>query len=887
MSKKIKITLFLILVFVFWRLFLPYPLVSTDFHYVFTENMKIGFDLPKIIWERSSDGLGGYSVILLWAWPLDFLYSFGGFLNIDFIWLEKILGLLPIIILSVWSINRLFEYYGIKNRARLVGILFYLLNTYFLLLIDGGQIGVALAYSILPAVYIEFKRAVGDFRLKNNLFFSLLLLLLSFFDIRIIYFLLLLILVDFIISLQKSLKSNFELFKKYIMIGLFSGLILIGIHFYWILPSILAKPPSLPLNYDNPNQINFLSFATVGHAITVVAPHWPENIFGKLNPLRIEFVFLPMLIFITPLIRRRDRNLVYWFIIGAIGIFLTKGANPPFATVYSWLFSYIPGFSLFRDPTKFYFLIVLSYSIILGSLCQSILQRINRLWSGIFVGLFVVYLLLIINPIFFGKMHGMFAIPNYSKEYFALADKFRADTDYGRVLWIPYQSSLGYSSANHPTLEALRLIEKRPFAVGTVGTYETLNFLRETPFMGEILDITGVKYIVYPYLDPNFRQISFDDSKYYYNFSKQIAKQPWVASVDYTSVPFFVTKNHQKKIFITKNTWWIVGSDDIYNEATASAELSLSKNAMIFAEESFLGKELETFPNVKIVLNKKTLTDLTASFLEPKDILFPAQKLSPSPEKHGWWMRSTSDLIAWKSFLKEKYNIQNQDFDYNGGWAVNEQNGSLEINDKKIISNKLLFVRALESSRGGELKFYQGDELIGLVKTTSSDANVLWHKVGRLAFDNKIKVVSIGDLNVVNALAIVKEDEWQKLVDKTTDIEKSGRLTQYAPSIPVNLPDVTYQQIDSTKYKVKISGLVHPSMLVFSENFDPFWRLDSKPPIRVYSILNGFLIEKDGEYTLEYSPQRYVYWGLWVSSVSLGLLIGTIVVLKSKESKYN
>jgi hypothetical protein len=92
---------------------------------------------------------------------------------------------------------------------------------------------------------------------------------------------------------------------------------------------------------------------------------------------------------------------------------------------------------------------------------------------------------------------------------------------------------------------------------------------------------------------------------------------------------------------------------------------------------------------------------------------------------------------------------------------------------------------------------------------------------------------------------------------------------------------VSWQMINPTRYYVKLK-IERPMYLVFSEGFDSRWILNLKKPVSsmiAYGMLNSFFIEQTGQMgqteidaTLEFTPQRYVHMGLWVSGIGLTLI---------------
>ncbi|MDP3758394.1 MAG: hypothetical protein Q8Q86_01625, partial [Candidatus Daviesbacteria bacterium] len=263
----------------------------------------------------------------------------------------------------------------------------------------------------------------------------------------------------------------------------------------------------------------------------------------------------------------------------------------------------------------------------------------------------------------------------------------------------------------------------------------------------------------------------------------------------------------------------------------------------------------------------------------------PAKNLGFDPDiLSGWWKREAVDLVWWRSFLQEKYGIDNQDFDLGGGWAVGEGKKKFTIYNLQFTKGKTLLARVMESSRSGELKFYQGNQKIGEVSTRiSGDTNVRWFEVGQLISDKELEIISEGDINVLNALAVLDNDDWIVYQDRVGQLK--GRIVDFNEknTLRDTSPVVTYKKINPTKYKVKIESLTAPSVLVFSQNYDNLWKMNDQTPLPVYSLLNGFRVEKDGEYIIEFEPQKYVYPGLVISGITAALLLVLLIRLPRRS----
>jgi len=942
-NKFLSILLVFILVFVYLSFFSPGARVANDFPLVSKESIKESFGLPYA-WTKA-DNFGEYAVSTLWAYPLDFLFGLGAYLGIDFDLLERILGFFPFLVIGIWACKKLFYEYKFSSLGKFAGSLFYLLNTYIILVIDGGQFRVALSYSLFPFVFLSFKKAYsGGFQKK--LIAGLALSILGFFDIRFVFILFVLLALDFFYWALFLRKGELvEYLLNWVKVGFCATIVFLGLHFYWILPAFLVKAPSLPPTYQRASQVGFLSFANIAHSLLLLSPHWYKNVFGKVAAIDWKFFLIPVLVFLAPILRKKDRLVGFWLLVSVIAVFLVKGSNPPFSGVYTWVFENLPGFFIFRDPTKFFILICLSYSLLLGITLDEISKKLAKLKfknkffkfylsnSWLLAIFLTSYLLLLASPVWLGKMTGTLSQPNVDSQFIKLKNLLSQDKSYGKVFWIPSRPPLGISYPNHPAIDALRFAEVRPFASGTVGTYEILNFLREGAFMGEIFDVLGIKYIAYPFPDTRREDLKKDNIDYYYTFLDQLSNLSWIeGKLTEPPLSLLKTKNSQDKFFIADNTFLVVGSDGIYNELVKIDNFKLSKNALIFAEEKPATSTLcEEIP-CRILLYEKGKIDLAASFIDQSDFIFPAKNLGFSPKialgtswlsksffsdntgrtdtpsLGGWWKRETSDFVWFRNFLHEKYGIENLDFDYGGGWAIAEGERLLGIDNQKLSSGKILLARVMQSSKGGKLEFYQKDEKIGEIDTKIEKpqkvnlkltgyketpdkifeydkANFNWFEVGELTLNaQSLTIKTTGSINVVNALAIVDKDKWNRLLSKTGDsnnrleILEWEKLSENDKSLLFaknNFADLTYEKINPTKYRIKLEGISNPVSLVFSETFDPFWEIknlatgEKSSSYPVYSLINGFRLEKEGTYEVYFYPQKYVYLGLVASTTSL------------------
>jgi len=96
------------------------------------------------------------------------------------------------------------------------------------------------------------------------------------------------------------------------------------------------------------------------------------------------------------------------------------------------------------------------------------------------------------------------------------------------------------------------------------------------------------------------------------------------------------------------------------------------------------------------------------------------------------------------------------------------------------------------------------------------------------------------------------------------------------------VPQISYQKINPSKYLVSVSNLTSSSFLIFSEAYDSFWKIEGKSALPVYALLDGFRIDRNGQYVVEFEAQKYVYPGLIVSGLSL-LIVSFLLIRSSKR----
>lgn len=494
MEKKLVDRLLLIVVicvvaFIYKGWFIKPYIIGGDWPYFHEEYLQSVPVVPQVWMPLQQNGLGGVDPVLnlsffqnittlptvLWPhipWNITYKIAwFGLFLIVSFI--------------SSVSLARL-----INTRLWIIAPLIYMTNTYALLLVGGGQMGVALAYAIAPLVLSTAIVAFEKPRTRTTGIAGLVMGIQVMMDPRISYICIFALILYAVLMNRKSIST---------LMGI--GSIAVFLNAYWILPMLLLKNNplhALGTTYTSKAAVEFFSFADFSHAMSLLHPNWPENIFGKTYFLQPEFLILPIVVFAGLLFFRNGnrKRLGYAALLAIIGIFLAKGANDPFGWIYIWLFQHIPGFIVFRDSTKFYILIAIAYSVLIPFVLSQF--RFRR----IVVFVFIFFWLILIRNSVTGSLRGTFVSHEMPQDFNNLKYASLEEKSFYRTLWVPRQSRFSYYDGHHRATEANGLFEATTAA-------ELKKQLEEKQ---EMMDEMAIRYMIIP-LDP-LGEIFLEDRKF-------------------------------------------------------------------------------------------------------------------------------------------------------------------------------------------------------------------------------------------------------------------------------------------------------------------------------------------------------------------------------------
>lgn len=586
--------IFLLVVLIFKSWFSNGYLSSGDAPFYYPQNAIQISNFP-MLWKN--EGIGYYSLQTYPFFYMSYAVRILSILNIPFPLIERIIWFFPFIIISTFSSIYLYKILFPISKCFFLSPLIYLLNSYSLIIIGGGQISIALSYAIAPLIMGLFIKNAQKSSLRLIILNSIMLSLQLSFEPRICILTLGIVFLYYLFNFSLNLH-------KYI---LFIPIIIITflLHFFWILPSIILLVLNHKTQFYLPEVVKndwlaFLNFTRFSKAISFLHPNWPENIFGKSNFMQPEFLLLPILAFCSLLFVSKNKiykQIIFFSFLALFGAFLAKGINPPFGEIYRFLYNNFPGFNMFRDSTKFYLFSAISYSILIPFSIDQIyltLQKIIRKLKltvkqflvmkhipDMFLLLITCCLLLLIKPAWSGELNGTFKSKKIPNEYQEVNNFIFKQKNFFRTLWIPAFVRYGYYDNDHPAINGYYLFN-------VSDPFKLVNILEKTKDIEKKLRLLSIKYIILP-TDINGEYFSKD-----WKFNPE-AKEKFDHKID--KIPYLKNKKQIGDIIIyeisnPKDHFWLEnGKMLIYKMINPTkyevSGFSNSKNNILVLSETY------------------------------------------------------------------------------------------------------------------------------------------------------------------------------------------------------------------------------------------------------------------------------------------------------------
>lgn len=862
---------------IFRILFLPGPAVWGDAPYFYPEALS-QFVGPPSTWSSWGQNFGDSNKVL-WLYPLMFLYGlFYKVFGLENDLIIRFLFYFPSLIFVFLTPYLFASYINLSKVGRFFASFFYGLNTYFILLIDGGQVGVALAYSLFPLVLLYLDKFITKPN-SRNFFVSLISIgILTAVDVRFTAIALLSVIV---LTLAKKLEKKTASPFKNLFLIVPLVIFLIGLNFYWIKPFLSMESQTFSSNSIN-QQVTILN------SLFIFQPHWPRNEFGKLQIPPFYFIFLPLLVLRGFFFGKKK---VVWILFFLIFVFLNKGAAQPLGEWYRWIAIHLPFGIAFRDSTKFFAPLILFAGILLGHSVVELTGYFKK-WevkAGI-IFLIWIYLILLLFPALKGDLNGVLASRKASADYKILHNELIKDNDFFRTAWFLRRPPLGFHTEEKPALDAEYLVKDRPFASINTGTYDAFNFLNNDMWI-DWFRVLGIKYLVFSG-DARNAVLTSDQQKDWQGLLSLVSRTDGLEKINWnTLLPVYKISETKPKLFSVNRLISVVGGGDIYPKLAINNRLPIDKAGFVFFEDGkFDPRSLLQLPpeSTVIALNNKDQNDLTMSFLQ-KYFISPMQNVYSK-----WAAKDESQLLEWRYDLL-KNGLETKEFTYSKGIAFSTFQGEkidFDIDTPKD-GEYILVVRKM--GRGDMGIDFNGEKI-----TTTNQDHFTWYAKGPVSLKKGIVRVNLENLSgfqVLNTIGLIPKDDWEEAIKVSQEIVQRLKTVNMGSSQEVDglkeilsqskLTTVNYIGNSPVNYKV---SMPEGSWIVFTDHYNKGWvvkkgdeRLQSFP---IYSMVNGFYVKNGGDLEVKFEPQKDLVQGAKISFITLSVLVAGMFWFYSRSRRY-
>ncbi len=178
----------------------------------------------------------------------------------------------------------------------------------------------------------------------------------------------------------------------------------------------------------------------------------------------------------------------------------------------------------------------------------------------------------------------------------------------------------------------------------------------------------------------------------------------------------------------------------------------------------------------------------------------------------------------------------------------------------------------------GQLDFYMNEQNSSQITAYAKAIYIMNGTISSMFYiQERTSVKQVFFLNGTNKEEqIIANKSNEKIICK----EDSCRLAEIQAMTVAQPPKIKVTKYNPTSYEVSVREAYAPYWLVFSDSYDPGWALyDKGEKITEHYVANGYAngwrIEKTGDYTLtmEYEPQKKMYYAYMISLIALVLCV--------------
>jgi len=639
--------------------------------------------------------------------PIVFVAAFFSSLGVGAGLIEKSL-LVLFEALSGWSMYYLTRRYGRCGRVGcFVSSLFYMFNPWVTDRILYGHLLLYLGYSIIPLVVTLGMKSFESGRIKDSVIAGMSLCLLATFDLRLAYLtfgVILAFLLFQVLLLATKRKRNGNLgigFRE-----VCSKLkVLTAIAFttaflsmYWLLPSLIVGREENVFGIASRFWIEDIYLHSQASPVFPLAlRYYVFSAFSEMeqryltNPLWLTLVYSSnVLAFLSLFVSPRKKMAAFFAAVAVVSIYLGMGTSG-LGNLYLWLYYNLPGFDAFRDPNVIISVTCIAYAFLIGLtadavlmiqflqpfnlrrlVCKSrnIISPARQVKVSVFLGLILISVLVNSWPMFTGDFNGELQDTILPPEYTSVRNwlacqegDFRVlvlPIDYGQALWsrVIFHDPF-YISPPKPVITSQNVASTNELTSRFLNFVENLIYENRTRFLGKILGIANVKYVL----------LHTDVFNYGY-YTRWQSPEAILGLLQMQDGLRLVL--HEGSIYVFENSWFIPrvfasnfnvvvsGSRDSLVSLCEIGNLSFDRMILYYADQLDPDILAETLGRADaLMIQGNSFIDLIFSSIKNKYNIIPFDNVGDYADPKSHWVKSTfypkiSDIYARGADFNEK-----------------------------------------------------------------------------------------------------------------------------------------------------------------------------------------------------------------------------------------
>lgn len=469
-----------------------------DWGWYFAQTVRPWLDVPRI-WLAGP--FGGIDFSIFQYLPNRLLYSALAYWFPSEVF-DRIVFLLPSVILPTISGFFLIKYLTKNNLSASIGSLMYSLNAYTAVT-RTGHFTLSNSFALAPLILLFVIKSLDTKKFINSIWAGLVSALAFAYEPRAFLLSIGIVILYGAYYIVLVANGDFKNRLKLISFIVYPLLIVVLLHFYAFIGLFFAQAQ---IYSQITNRALFGSgYVDVNRALSLAISSWNEIPGKALQQIPFYFWITTITSVAGMWVGRKNKNILFFSFVALMGIFLAKHTNQPFGGVYVWLYKYLPGFNAFREPSKFYFFIALGFCVLTGWFIDWLTKTQNKLvkWTAVIIA----FMPLIMNGLIIstGKVGKLMTPRKIPADYLTLKNFLLSHQGNYRVMYVPAETRWGYWDEHIRKLSAVNMSlsfwkELAPYNLeGKDYSYlENIMKLMEQDDSNEILDVAGIRYVIVP-----------------------------------------------------------------------------------------------------------------------------------------------------------------------------------------------------------------------------------------------------------------------------------------------------------------------------------------------------------------------------------------------------